>query len=696
MVRGFIALLMLFVLLPSTALAQKRVALVIGNSAYQHTPKLTNPKNDATDMVAALKKHGFQVLEGFDLDKAAFERKVRDFAIALSSAQVGVFFYAGHGLQVSGHNYLVPIDAQLSTASALDFEMVRLDLVHRTMEREAQTNILFLDACRDNPLARNLARAMGTRSTEVGRGLAQVESGVGTLISFSTQPGNVALDGVGRNSPFAGALINHMSSSNDDLGAILIGVRNDVMKETQRKQVPWEHSALTGRFYFSGGPAPSLLPPAPPARSSEAAEAWDRAKDTNSIAVLEAFMARFKDTFYAAMARDRIDELKRQQVAIAVPRPATKPVVPPIQEPTVNIAPQTPQPTPRGNLKVGVAGPFTGANAAFGAQFKNGVELSAAAINAKGGVNGQRVELVLGDDVSDPKHGVSVANKFVGDGVKFVIGHFSSGVTIAASQVYQENDIYMITPSATDPRMTERGLWNVFRTCARDDQQGEVAAKYILSKFRGKKIAIVHDHTRYGKGLADETKKVMTAGGMHEVLYEGVNLGQKDFTALVSKIRAVAADLIYWGGLHEEGALIVRQMRDQGVNAKLMSGDGITTDEFPAIGGPAVEGTLMTFFPDPRKNPAAAEVVKAFLGKNINPEAYTLYAYAAMQVIAAAAADAKSLDPKKVAEATKSGKAFKTVIGDLAYNMKGDITRLDYVVYVWRKGRDGRITYLPE
>ena len=163
---------LLCLLSPSLALAEKRVALIIGNSAYQHTTKLANPKNDAADMTTALKKLGFQVLDGFDLDKAAFDRKVRDFATALQGAQVGVFFFAGHGLQVAGHNYLVPVDAQLSTSSALDFEMVRLDLVHRTMEREAQTNILFLDACRDNPLTRNLARAMGTRSTDIGRGLA--------------------------------------------------------------------------------------------------------------------------------------------------------------------------------------------------------------------------------------------------------------------------------------------------------------------------------------------------------------------------------------------------------------------------------------------------------------------------------------------------------------------------------------------
>jgi len=260
------AFIFILLLLPSAVHAQKRVALVVGNSAYQHTPRLVNPKNDATDVAASLKTHGFQVMEGFDLDKAAFDRKVRDFAATLKGSEAGVFFYAGHGLQVAGQNYLVPVDAKAEGAEALEFEMVRVDIVHRIMERQTNTSILFLDACRDNPLARNLARSMGTRSSEVGRGLAVVESGVGTLISFSTQPGNVALDGVGRNSPFAGALVKHITASNDDLSAILIGVRNDVMKETQRRQVPWEHSALTGRFYFNAASqTPSPQPTATPA-----------------------------------------------------------------------------------------------------------------------------------------------------------------------------------------------------------------------------------------------------------------------------------------------------------------------------------------------------------------------------------------------------------------------------------------------
>jgi branched-chain amino acid transport system substrate-binding protein len=345
-------------------------------------------------------------------------------------------------------------------------------------------------------------------------------------------------------------------------------------------------------------------------------------------------------------------------------------------------------------VKIGVGGPLTGPNAAFGAQLKNGAEQAVADINAKGGINGQKIELFFGDDVSDPKQGVSVANKFVGEGVKFVVGHFNSGVTMPASEVYAENGIYVITPAATNPRITERGLWNMFRTCGRDDQQGAVAGKYIIENLKGKKVAIVHDKTTYGKGLADETQKTMNRGGVKEVLYEGVNLGEKDFSALVSKIKASGADVVYWGGLHTEGGLIVRQMRDQGVKAVPMSGDGITTDEFASIGGPGVEGTLMTFAPDPQRRPEAADVVQKFLAKNFKPEAYTLYAYAALEIIAQAAADAKSLDPKKVAEATKSGKAFKTVIGELSYDKKGDITRPDYVMYTWKKQPDGKITYV--
>ena len=353
-------------------------------------------------------------------------------------------------------------------------------------------------------------------------------------------------------------------------------------------------------------------------------------------------------------------------------------------------------------IKLGVGGPITGGSAAFGAQLKNGVEQAAEDINAAGGILGQKVQVFVGDDRADPKEGVSVANKFVGDGVKFVVGHFNSGVTIPSSEVLQENGILEITPAATNPKVTERGMWNIFRVCGRDDQQGVVAGAIIADKFKGKRVAVVHDKTTYGQGLAEETRKAMNAKGIKEVLYEGVNVGDKDYSALVSKIKAGRADLVYWGGLHDTGGLILRQLRDQGVKATFMGADGITDDEFAAIAGPGAEGTLMTFSPDPRTNPANKQIIEVFRKKGFEPQAYTLYSYAAVQVIKQAAEEAKSLDPKKVAEVMHSGKVFKTVLGDLSFDKKGDVTGYTvagkkkdrYVLYVWKKGPDGKITYV--
>jgi branched-chain amino acid transport system substrate-binding protein len=347
------------------------------------------------------------------------------------------------------------------------------------------------------------------------------------------------------------------------------------------------------------------------------------------------------------------------------------------------------------DILIGVAGPLTGPNAAFGAQLQKGAEQAAADINAAGGINGEQIKLSFGDDVSDPKQGISVANKFVADGVKYVIGHFNSGVTIPASEVYAENGTLVISPSATNPVLTERGLWNTFRTCGRDDQQGAVAGNYIVANFKDAKIAVLHDKTPYGQGLADETKKTANAGGVTEAIYEGVNAGDKDFSALITKMKDAGVAFVYFGGLHTEFGLLKRQAADAGLAASFMSGDGIVSNELASIAGPAVEGTLMTFAPDPRKNPTAKDLVEKFRAAGFEPEAYTLYSYAALQVVAQAAAKVgKNDDAMAVATAIKANGPWQTAIGELGYNEKGDITRPDYVVYTWLKQADGSFTYI--
>ncbi len=335
---------------------------------------------------------------------------------------------------------------------------------------------------------------------------------------------------------------------------------------------------------------------------------------------------------------------------------------------------------------VAVVGPITGQYASFGAQMKNGGELAVEDINAAGGVFGKKLDLEIGDDACDPKQAVAVANQMTGNNVALVAGHYCSGSSIPASKVYAEANMVQISPASTNPAFTDnRAGPNIYRVCGRDDQQGGVAGKYIASHFADKNVAFVHDKTAYGKGLADETKKAMNEAGKQEAMYEAITAGEKDYSALVSKLKQANIDLVYFGGYHTEAGLIIRQMRDQGMNTILMGGDALITQEFWSITGPAGEGTLMTFSPDPRKNPAAAEVVKRFKDKGIEPEGYVLYTYAALQAWKQAAEKAKSIESADVVKAMNDTE-FDTVIGKFKFNEKGDPNLPPYAVYRWSNG----------
>jgi branched-chain amino acid transport system substrate-binding protein len=342
-------------------------------------------------------------------------------------------------------------------------------------------------------------------------------------------------------------------------------------------------------------------------------------------------------------------------------------------------------------IHIATVGPITGQYATFGAQMKAGIEMAVEDINKAGGVLGQKLKLSVGDDACDPKQAVAVAGKLAGEKVRFVAGHFCSGSSIPASRVYAEEGIIQISPASTNPKLTdERPGPNVFRVCGRDDQQGKIAGKYLADTFKDKKIAIVHDKTAYGKGLADETKQAMNAAGKKEAMYEAYTAGEKDYTALVSKLKQAGIDVLYVGGYHTEAGLIVRQMRDQGMKTRLVSGDALVTQEYWQITGAAGQGTLMTFSPDPRKIPAAAEVVKRFRDKGIEPEGYVLYTYAAVEAWKQAVEKANSLDTKKVIDALNTGK-FQTVLGQFTFDKKGDPTLPPYVFYVWKDGSYSQI-----
>src|SRR4051795_3082250 len=344
------------------------------------------------------------------------------------------------------------------------------------------------------------------------------------------------------------------------------------------------------------------------------------------------------------------------------------------------------------DITVAVAGPMSGGESAFGRQMKNGAEQAVGDLNTAGGVLGKKLALNVQDDACDPKQARSIAEKIANAKIPFVAGHYCSSSSIPASEAYADGGVVQITPASTNPTFTERKLWNTFRVCGRDDQQGTVAGDYIAKNYKGKNIAIIHDKSTYGKGLADEMKKALNKAGAKEKMYEAYTQGDKDFNSLVSKMKSNKIDVVYVGGYHTEAGLILRQMRSQGMQSQMISGDAIATNEFWSITGPAGEGMMFTFGSDPRKRPTAAAIVKKFKDKNVDPEGYTLYTYAAMQIWSQAAAKAKTTDAKKVAETIKGSK-WDTVLGPISYDKKGDITTVDYVFYKWSK--DGKYDEIP-
>ena len=323
------------------------------------------------------------------------------------------------------------------------------------------------------------------------------------------------------------------------------------------------------------------------------------------------------------------------------------------------------------DVTIAVAGPMTGPVASIGDQMKRGAEAAAAAINDAGGVEGRKIKIVVEDDACDPKQAVAVANLIVGQQIKFVDGHACSGSSIPAADIYNENNILMMSPASSNPVLTEKGYPTIMRLYGRDDAQGAFIGPWIAEKYKDKKIAILHDKSAYGKGLATVVKDKLNAAGVNEVLFEGINAGEKDYNAIITKLKTAGVDFVYFGGYHPEAGLILRQAADQGYKPQLMTGDSIATTEFWQISGPAGEGTLFTFPTDPRRSPNAAHALEQFKAQGYDPEGFTLFSYGVVQAIADGIKKAGSDDPKAVARALESGEPVETVMGPVKFDSKG-------------------------
>ena len=341
--------------------------------------------------------------------------------------------------------------------------------------------------------------------------------------------------------------------------------------------------------------------------------------------------------------------------------------------------------TEPGAIRIAVAGPMTGDQSKQGNDLKNGVELAVAEWNERGGVLGKKIELLIGDDQHDPKQAVAVANKFVNSGVVGVVGHWNSSASIPASEVYHRAGIPMITPASTNPQVTDRGYLNVFRVCGRDDQQGRVAAEFVIGELKAKRVAILHDKTTYGQGLADEFKKAL-GDRIEVVYYSGIIQGDKDFRGVLTTVASKKPDVFFFGGIYPEGGLLAKQAIEVGLKAPMMSGDGVIDPVFVQIAGVAAEGTYLTFSPDTTQLPAAQEVLRKYRAKYGEPGPYSFYAYDAAQVLLHGMRTAGTTDGFAISQAIHTS-SHDGITGRLQFDIKGDLLTTQYVVWITRNGK---------
>ena len=336
-------------------------------------------------------------------------------------------------------------------------------------------------------------------------------------------------------------------------------------------------------------------------------------------------------------------------------------------------------------IRIGAAGQLTGPEAVFGSDMLNGVKLAVEEWNARGGVLGKKIEIVQGDDQAEPRQAVAVANKFINEGVVGVVGHFNSSCSIPASEVYHKAGIPQISHASTNPKLTDQGFVDVFRVCGRDDQQGKVSADFAVNVLKVRRIVVIHDKTTYGQGLADEFRK--SVGDKAQVLlYEGIGIGEKDYSPVVTKIKALNPDLVFFGGLYVEGGLLVKQFKAVGGTAPFIGGDGIMSEDLVKIGGPATEGTYATFGPDTREFPSAKGFNENYRKKYGEPGVYAIYAYDAANILLQALQKTGKADSRELIRAIRASD-YNGALGHIQFDAKGDVKESPYVVWKVEGGK---------
>lgn len=619
---------------PAQAQGGKRVALVIGNAAYADRP-LRNPVNDANLMQTTLRGLGFEVTLLRNTDRRGLLAGLRDFEAKARDADVALFFFAGHGAQIDGSNYLLPLNAQINSPTDLPDEAVdAVSVLRRLEDARAKVALVILDACRDNPYP--------NASRSASRGLARMNVPTGSIVAYATAPGSVAADGAGSNGVYTEQLARHLAQPGLDLRDVFDRTASEVERITGGKQRPREDVGLRGRFVLApGGQVASVVPE--PVRPSQPVQ----------------------------------------------PAPATAST--PLPTAPTWSASNTPQEMV---VKIAHVGPLSGSIAHLGKDNENGAKLAIEELNARGvQIGGVKVklELVSEDDAADPRQGVSVAKKLVDMRVAAVIGHLNSGTSIPASKIYSDAGIPQVTPSATNPRFTRNGYKTTFRMVADDVALPSTLGRYVLTTMKPKAVAVIDDRTAYGAGIADEFEKAVKAAGGKIVSREFTSDKATDFTAILSAIKLKEPDVIFFGGMDSTAGPMLRQMRSMGIRARLVGGDGICSSELVRLAGDGMgDGQVICAEAggvSGNEAQALERFYKSFKQRfQTDVQVYAPYVYDAVTVVVAAMVKAGSSDPARYLPALAATN-YTGVTGNISFDDRGDLKAGAITLYTYKQGR---------
>jgi branched-chain amino acid transport system substrate-binding protein len=598
------------------ALAERRVALVVGNGAYKNAARLPNPKNDAEDVAAALKRGGFETIVGLDLDKAGMDDATARFARAAREADVAIFYYSGHAMQFSGVNYLMPVDARLTDETDLR-RMVRVDDIVADVQQAKNLRIMVLDSCRDNPLAEELKRSIGrTRAAAVSRGLAKIDSPQGMIVAYSTQSGRTAEDGTGRNSPYTTAFLKHIEAT-DEIGTVFRRVSADVYEGTKRTQLPELSLSFIGEFYLRGRPTPTIAAPSPvPTPVNEAASAWSVIQNTTSQAVLEDFIRQFGGTIYGSLARARLDELKKSLVAVAAPvAPAVPPQLaqpaksaPPVQQavvapPTRPSAPSADAPKPAvgvfpasRTVKIGVLSDMSSLYADLGGPGSTAAAKLAIADFAQ--TNPEiKVELLSSDHQNKPDIGSNIASQwFDVDKVDMIVDTPNSGVALAVSQVTTtKNKVFIVSGAASSDLTGPRCNANTVHWTYDTWMLANSTAKAVVKTGGNSWFFLTADYA-FGHALERDTAAVVEKNGGKVLNKVRHPLNTSDFSSFLLQAQASKAKVIGLANAGGDTLNSIKQAAEFGIvkGGQSLAGLLIFASDVNALGLATAQGLVLT------------------------------------------------------------------------------------------------------